>query len=229
MKHRYVVAPGIYQVGGPGLSDYDDCCIYLVDGGSEMALIDTGAGSSVRAVIKNIEQCVGSLTAVKTIIVTHGHIDHVGGLKQLALFLNAHIVAHDLERPAIEEGQPELTAAAYYGVHYEPVPVDTVLTGSSTDIMIGSTRLTCLHTPGHTRGSISVYTDAPGQRVLFGQDIHGPFNPQWGSDLSQWRASMQKLLALDADLLCEGHFGICSPRNEVAAFIMRHLKAHQHG
>ncbi|MDD4161493.1 MAG: Zn-dependent hydrolase, partial [Methanothrix sp.] len=45
-------------------------------------------------------------------------------------------------------------------------------------------------------------------RVLFGQDIHGPFSPAWGSDLTKWRTSMQKLIALNADVLCEGHAGI---------------------
>ena len=52
-------------------------------------------------------------------------------------------------------------------------------------------------------GSIAVYVDIGGQRVLFGQDIHGPFMKEWGSDLAQWKQSM-KLLALNADILCEG-------------------------
>ena len=65
-----------------------------------------------------------------------------------------------------------------------------------------------LHTPGHTPGSISVYIDTPEGRVLFGQDIHGPFSPSWDSDMVEWRRSMRKLLDLEADFLCEGHAGI---------------------
>jgi len=74
--------------------------------------------------------------------------------------------------------------------------------------MLGDLQFNFLHTPGHTPGSICVYIDGKDGRVLFGQDIHGPFSPAWGSDLGQWRLSMQKLLALQADVLCEGHAGV---------------------
>lgn len=36
------ITAGVYQVGGDGLSSGEDCCVYLVDGGSAAALIDTG-------------------------------------------------------------------------------------------------------------------------------------------------------------------------------------------
>ena len=54
----------------------------------------------------------------------------------------------------------------------------------------------CLHTPGHTPGSISLYLDREEKRVLFGQDIHGPFHAAFGSDIEEWKKSMQVLLAL---------------------------------
>ena len=53
----------------------------------------------------------------------------------------------------------------------------------------------------------------------FGQDIHGPFNPSWGSNIGQWKKSMQKLLELKADILCEGHFGIYRPASRVQGYI----------
>jgi glyoxylase-like metal-dependent hydrolase (beta-lactamase superfamily II) len=49
--------------------------------------------------------------------------------------------------------------------------------------------------------------DRDGQRILFGQDIHGPFLPAFGSDIAQWRTSMEMILALKPDILCEGHCG----------------------
>jgi len=72
-----------------------------------------------------------------------------------------------------------------------------------------------------------VYLDRDGQRVLFGQDIHGPFNRAFGSDLSAWRKSMQALLALDADILCEGHFGVYSPKSRVRAYIEHYLEEYE--
>ena len=88
---------------------------------------------------------------------------------------------------------------------------------------IGDLEFNFLHTPGHTPGSISVYIDTRDGRVLFGQDIHGPFSPAWGSDLAQWRASMQKLLDLKADVLCEGHAGIYREK-EIGKYIESYLK-----
>jgi len=63
-----------------------------------------------------------------------------------------------------------------------------------------------------------------GKRVLFGQDIHGPFNQAFGSDIEAWKMSMQMLLSLDADILCEGHFGIYQPKNKVRDYIERYLE-----
>jgi glyoxylase-like metal-dependent hydrolase (beta-lactamase superfamily II) len=95
-----------------------------------------------------------------------------------------------------------------YGVDYRPVKVDDLLHSEQEKRSLGDLEFNFLHTPGHTPGSICVYIDTKDGRVLFGQDIHGPFAPAWGSDLSQWRISMKKLLALHADVLCEGHSGV---------------------
>ncbi len=88
---------------------------------------------------------------------------------------------------------------------------------------IGEGRIVCLHTPGHTPGSISIILDRDGKRVLFGQDIHGPFADSFGSDLLAWRKSMEVLLGLQADILCEGHFGVVRPETEVERYIQNYL------
>lgn len=227
MARAKEITAGVFQVGGDGFSRGEDCCVYLVDGGSEAALIDTGAGRSTSMIVDNILAAGVELASVKYIVVTHGHIDHIGGLAFLQERLQAEVIAHQLELPAIEEGLPHLTAAAWYGVKYEKVKVDQVLQREEEKIKVGQLELVCLHTPGHTIGGISPYVDTGGKRVLFGQDIHGPFNERWGSDLNQWELSMQKLIELKADILCEGHFGIYSPAAAVRKYIESYL--HQYG
>ena len=46
---------------------------------------------------------------------------------------------------------------------------------------------------------------------------------EWGSDLVR-KQSMEKLLALNADILCEGHFGIYSPANQVKEYIQGYIR-----
>jgi glyoxylase-like metal-dependent hydrolase (beta-lactamase superfamily II) len=113
-----------------------------------------------------------------------------------------------------------------YGVDYKQVLVDTLLKGEAEKLTIGDLEFNFLHTPGHTPGSISVYIDTKDGRVLFGQDIHGPFSPAWGSDLKKWRVSMQKLIALKADVLCEGHAGIYRGE-KVRKYIESYLKRYE--
>jgi glyoxylase-like metal-dependent hydrolase (beta-lactamase superfamily II) len=59
--------------------------------------------------------------------------------------------------------------------------------------------------------------------VLFGQDIHGPYFPHWGADLAAARRSLQKLIDLKADILCEGHFGIYRPAEQVERYIKQFI------
>jgi glyoxylase-like metal-dependent hydrolase (beta-lactamase superfamily II) len=54
---------------------------------------------------------------------------------------------------------------------------------------------------------------------LFGQDLHGPILKEFGSDLSRWNLSTQELLKLDADILCEGHFGVYRSKKEVTNYL----------
>ncbi len=80
-----------------------------------------------------------------------------------------------------------------------------------------------IHIPGHTPGSIAVYLDAEA-RVLFGQDVHGPYFLK-GSNIEQAKVSLRRLVDLDADILCEGHFGVYQPKEEVRRYIEGHLRS----
>jgi len=61
------------------------------------------------------------------------------------------------------------------------------------------------------------------QKVLFGQDVHGPLHPSLLSDPTAYQTSLKKLLAFDADILCEGHFGVYRGKETVRKFIRSFL------
>lgn len=211
------------MIGGPGITDSRDCCVYLIDGRNELALVDSGLGYYCKALTDNINKLGLDNTLLKYVIATHGHIDHIGGLSYFKE-MGVKITCHRSEINSIAIGYPELTAEAYYRVKYKPVTIDIVLTEENQSMQIGDLTLNCPHTPGHTPGGISPYVDIQGTRILFGQDIHGPFDASWGSDLKKWKRSMNMLLELKADILCEGHYGIYTPAAKVREYIELYLK-----
>ena len=217
------IVKGIYQVGGSDITDSNDCAIYLMNLG-DLVLIDTGAGSSVDGIILNIRKLGLNPEKISTIILTHCHIDHIGGAHGLRERFGSHIIMHNLDAPPVERGDDRMTAAYWYGVRFAPLPIDVKLTKAEERLDFGGQEVVCLHTPGHTPGSISVYLEREGKKVLFGQDIHGPFLAEFGSSISDWQKSMEKLLALKADILCEGHFGVYQPNSKVTEYIERYME-----
>jgi len=215
---------GIYLIGGPNITSSDDAAIYLIDFASDLVLIDAGAGRSSAQIVRNIEMLGFNPANISHLILTHCHIDHIGSAPFFKERYGTKILIHELDAKALETGDSLKTAANWYGTTFPPTKVDHKLAGSHEILKFGAEELHCLHTPGHTPGSIAVYLDRGGKRVLFGQDIHGPFNAQFGSDIEAWKKSMRILLALNADILCEGHFGIYQPNDNVREYIERYLE-----
>jgi glyoxylase-like metal-dependent hydrolase (beta-lactamase superfamily II) len=217
---------GIYLIGGPGISHFQDATVFIVVCGDELVMIDSGSGKGSRKLQENILSFDLDPERISTLILTHCHVDHIGSAKYFRDTYGCRTIAHESDALAIETGDDILTAASWYNTHLPEVPVDRKLTAEHEVLKFAGDEIHCLHTPGHTPGSISLYLDRNGQRILFGQDIHGPFTPEFRSDISQWRDSMEKLLALDADILCEGHFGIFFGKERVRRYIQGYLDQH---
>ena len=77
--------------------------------------------------------------------------------------------------------------------------------------------------PGHSPGSVVYLTESKGSKVLFAQDVHGPLHPDLLSDREKYIQSLKLLLELDADILCEGHFGVYKGKDHVKSFIKSYL------
>ena len=107
----------------------------------------------------------------------------------------------------------------------EPVclKADRRLRGARETLKIGDRPFEALHVPGHSPGSVVFLLQSDGRRVLFGQDVHGPLHPSLRSDPAAYAQSLERLIDLEADILCEGHYGIIDGAERVAAFIRRFL------
>ncbi len=219
MPRTVKILEGLHAVGGSGISSTGDCMVYLIEAFDGYVLIDAGVDAG--AIVDNIASIGIRPVSIQALILTHCHIDHVGGAKMFE-DLGAEVLAHPLDADAIESGDPVRLALDYYSVLYSSVNV-TRKVEDNERLSYHPFEIEVIHTPGHTPGSISLAVEMDGHKVLFGQDIHGPFNDSWDSSIPEWRRSMERLIDMDADILCEGHYGIIRPSENVREFIQGFL------
>ena len=225
------ITENIFQIGGGSLSGSGDAGVFLVackDG--SIVLIDSGV-NSYEILIENVKEIGFSVDRIEVLILTHAHIDHTGSAAEFKKKLNLKIYAHDWEREAIEgvPGTEKIIAANWYGVTYYPVNVDVILKKQEEKHKIGGTEFLFIHTPGHTPGSIAILVEDEVKKVLFGQDIHGPFMDEFNSNINDWADSMKLLISKKADILCEGHYGVYQPGLEVEKYIRGQLRHNNKG
>ena len=213
------ITSNIFQVGGSELTSPEDAAIYLVRFGDSAAVIDAGCGYGHARLVKNISHYVSATARIEYLFLTHCHYDHVGGAEALRQQYGCKIVAHELDAVYLETGNSEITAALWYGETMIPFTVDCKITTPEQTFPVGSGKVKALHCPGHSPGSVMYVTESEGKTVLFGQDIHGPLNPSLLSDREDYIRSLECLMNLEADILCEGHFGIYHGMERVRKFI----------
>jgi len=200
------ITENVYLVGGAGISHEYDCLVYLVKLKHACVLIDTGCGLKTELIDKNIS-LLGYPTGPEIIILTHCHIDHVGGAYYFKQKYNSKIYSSLVDAYAIEGQKIKLVAADFYNISYNPVKVDEKISLDSS-ITIFDQDFLFLLIPGHTPGSIAVIVEIDNEKIIFAQDLHGPFLEEWGSSKKEWKESLKRILNYRPTILCEGHYGI---------------------
>ena len=214
----------VWQVGGDSLTASGDAAIYLIAFDDSAALIDAGCGNGHKRLAQNISQCLPCGAKIEYLFLSHCHYDHVGGAAAIRKDFGCTIAAHELDAAYLESGDSMVTAAGWYNAYLEPLSIDYKIKTAKEAFTIGSGILTAYHCPGHSPGSIVLVSEFNGKKILFGQDIHGPLHEDLLSNREDYIRSLDFLLSLEADILCEGHFGVCRGKAEARDFIKSFLR-----
>jgi glyoxylase-like metal-dependent hydrolase (beta-lactamase superfamily II) len=150
--------------------------------------------------IENILQTLGEHhLKVKQIVVTHAHIDHVGGAMRLKRLTGAPVLLNQNDQALLKMLDVQ---AAWLGM--EPpgqVAVDQGLSDGDK-LQAGNLSATVIHTPGHTEGSICLYVEAH-QKLIAGDTLFmgsiGRTDLPGGSYEKIMRSLHDRVLALPDD------------------------------
>ncbi|MEO6043524.1 MAG: MBL fold metallo-hydrolase, partial [Tepidiformaceae bacterium] len=100
LRNVQEVLPGLFQVRTRGSR------AYLVVDGNDITLIDTGNQGSGPRILRAVEEIGRSPHDIKTIVITHYHLDHVGGLPELQDWLPARTGVHLADARHVESEAP---------------------------------------------------------------------------------------------------------------------------
>mgnify|MGYP001818397585 FL=1 len=221
------IVQNLWQVGGGDLSAPEDAAIYLVRSGEQAALIDAGCGNGHELLVENISSVLAVDITITYLFLTHCHYDHVGGAAALKEQYGCKIVAHRLDAAYLESGDSSVTAASWYGTKMQPLAIDHKVEGHKEIFELGKREVFAYHCPGHSPGSLVYLVKLENQKVLFGQDVHGPLDPSLLSNREDYVRSLKFMMELKADILCEGHFGIYKGSDNINKFIKSFMNLSQ--
>jgi len=191
----------IHQIGG---GPFDSNIYLIID--EVITLIDAGTGQNFEEVKRNLGKFNLKPSDIQLIINTHCHYDHVGGDRDFVRASGCEVAIHELEAGLLRKGDQVITLAQGPGKTFEPLEVARELHRGDW-VKLGELTLEVLHTPGHTRGSISLYE--PEQKILFSGDTLfcdgvGRVDLPTGDGEALAR-SLRELAKLEAERLYPGH------------------------
>jgi glyoxylase-like metal-dependent hydrolase (beta-lactamase superfamily II) len=152
--------------------------VYLVYDGEtrEAVLIDPALGAA-----KVLPRISDRKLALKFVVNTHGHADHVADNAPIAKELGAKIGIHEADAYRLEQVSRE--RRDYLPKPPPPSKADVVLKEASV-VKVGAVELRVLHTPGHTEGSVSFYLPSAGYLFTGDTLLRGTFGTTGGAGAS---------------------------------------------
>ena len=189
----------VHAIEGQGFSGN----IFLIDA-KKPCLVDSGWEPDISFCAEQVKEILRG-RRLERIVLTHRHIDHVGGAMSFYGEYGGEIFAHADDAESLTSGDQESTGATLFGGRIGPMPVTKLREGDSIDLGEGDS-LKVIHTPGHTVGSMCLI----GGGSLFSGDTVfadggvGRWDLETGN-YDQLLASVEKLSGLEFEDLHPGH------------------------
>ncbi len=203
-----------------------ESCIYLLDGGSEYAMLGGGMTYVIPDVLSQLANLGIDARKISRIIILHAHIDHVGIVSFFKrrwpwLTITASQRAREnLLKPKMAKAIIDFNTlllsqahmaerASEFGLDLENIEVDEVVKEGDI-IACGDRTLEVIETPGHSSCSIAVYIRE--EKALMASDAGGvPFGDQIftaaNSNFDQYQTSLEKMARYPALVHMAEHYG----------------------
>lgn len=206
----------IFFIKGIGISSNS----YLISG-KKLVLVDSGDGKNFSLLKKEIEAKNFKVEEIDLIINTHCHYDHIGGNSLIVERSNAKVLAMEPDATYIEKGNLFYTCAMNdLSINLKPIKVKRLKEGEEIE------KFKILHTPGHTEGSISLYSKNGiliSGDLIFGDGGIGRVDLPCG-DLKKLISSLEKISKLNIKKIYPGHGKPSVNGNEIIKKALNYAK-----
>ena len=179
-------------------------CYIGIDEATNKAIVIDPPGETDK-IVNELNKLKATL---KYIILTHCHVDHICGVNELVEKMGGEIAIGSKESSQVNN---EKVSLVFLGnIRYPEIHVSKELDDNEV-LMLGETKLEILHTPGHTGGSISIYSK--NDNIVFTgdtlfQNTYGRTDLPTGSEIDIINSIKNKLLVLPEETIVYPGHGI---------------------